>query len=222
MKHRTMLRVLTVILCLQTLLSGCIASYSLHSEQEFSAPPDLTAVCGYKWTHVEAFFRNENVISHEWAPPGNFGYGSLDPYVRGLPNSCPDSAEADAREAQLSAHYLEHVNKIAQISAASLSAFTLGLVPAPFTHYYAVCLQVITPDGVRRVGLTKGKLDSFENVWGSSDTRHHSGEQENRQTKEQLMRDLTLQAWHKIWLPTGSETKGVASCREALEAIAKR
>lgn len=213
------------LLCLLPLLSGCISSYSLHSEHDFSAAPDLTAVCGYQWTHVEALFRAENVYAYEWAPAGNFGYTTLDPYVRDLPGSCPNPAATSAPQAQLSAHFIEYSNKAARLAAGLPIAFvmgiTLGLAPFPLTNYYAACLQVITPDGARRIGTTKGSLDSFGNIYGTTDGPHRTGGQQETQKREQLMHELTLQAWHKLWLPMGVASEGAVSCPEVLNAIVK-
>jgi hypothetical protein len=36
-----------------------------------------------------------------------------------------------------------------------------------------------------------------------------------------LMRDLTLEAWYKMWLPTGVVAEGEPSCREQIDDIAK-
>ena len=226
MKRGTRLRILTLVPFLLPALSGCIASYSLQSENDSVAAPDLSAACSYKWTTKDSWFRAESVYSYKWGPPGAFGYRSLESYVQELPGNCPEAPPAGAIDATLSAHYLEYSNAFARGAAilplSYLSGLTLGFLPYALTDYYAVCVEAGATDGLRRAGLAKGRMDSVTNVWGASNTRQHRGRDEKIQKREELMRDLTMQAWHKAWMPSQQGATPIASCREALDAIVQQ
>jgi hypothetical protein len=100
------------------------------------------------------------------------------------------------------------------------SAYTLGFLPFPMTDHFAVCLELTSTDGLRRTALAQGQLDRFVNVWGSSNTRHHQGKDEQQRKVDEAMREVTVYAWRKAWLPGQRDSDRIASCREELDAIA--
>jgi hypothetical protein len=218
------LRALTLALSLPPLLGGCIASYSTRHEEPIRAAPDAAHVCRYNWSFAEPMFRAENVYSYDWAPAHTFGH-HVAAAVQALPAGCPDAAVAGRVDAQISAYYLRYANKVVRVAAALPMAYlmgaSLGFMPIPTTDHFAVCLEITAQDGLRRSAIAKGQLDMLTNVWGTSNHRYSRGEDEQAQQLDRAMRELTVHAWNKAWQPAQAADEQIASCRDALEAVAR-
>lgn len=217
-------RGLTAGLCLPLLLGGCIASYSIHHEDPVEAAPDAAVVCRYNWSVDESYFRSDNIFSYQWAPASGFGHHDFAAALGEFTGACPASDSADRPEARISAHALRHVNKTARSIMALPMLFawgySLGFAPIPLTDYFAVCLKITSPDGLRRSAIAQGQLDQFINVWGSSNHRQKRGRDEQRQKLDQAIREVAVQAWRKAWLPAQEGAQTIADCRHELDAIA--
>jgi hypothetical protein len=94
-------------------------------------------------------------------------------------------------------------------------------MPVPLTDHFAVCLDITSPDGLRRTATAQGQLDRFINMWGSSNHRYNQGKDEQKQKLDQVIRELAVQAWRKAWLPAPGEPGPAINCRDELDAIAK-
>ena len=212
---------LAASLCLPVLLGGCIASYSIRQDEPNQAAPDAALVCRYNWSVDEPYFRSEGLVSYHWGPPTEFGHHDFAAALRDLTGECPASNAADRPDARISAHALHHANKYtrgAAVLPASIAVgYTLGFIPLPATDYFAVCLEIKSKDGLRHAAIAQGRLDSFANKWGFSKYK-----QERIGNREQIVRDLTVQAWHKAWNPAQSESGTIGDCRDALDAIVGR
>jgi hypothetical protein len=207
------------------LLSGCIASYSIQHEDPVEAGPDAALVCRYNWSVDEPYFRSDNIFSYQWASASSFGHHDLAAVLSDFTSACPASDSADRPDARISAHALRHVNKYTRGAMALPTLFawgyTLGFMPIPMTDYFAVCLEITSLDGPRRVGLAQGQLDRFVNVWGSSNHRQYQGKDEQRQKLDQAIREVAVQAWRKAWVPPQDGSQVIIACRDELDAIAK-
>ena len=217
---------LIVAAVMPVVLGGCVATYSARYEDPIQAAPDAAMVCRYNWSVDEPYFRSENVYSYHWAPASRFGHHNLDSAVRALTSACPQAADDDERiDAQISTHYLRHVNTFIRGAMALPMAYamglTLGFIPIPLTDYFAVCLEIKSTDGLRHAAIAQGQLDSITNVWGASNHRYKQGKDERREKLDEVMRELTVHAWHKAWNPAQSEGGTTGDCREALDAIAR-
>lgn len=217
-------RGLTASACLSLLLSGCIASYTIRHEDPIEATPDAALVCRYNWWADVPYFRSENLISYRWAPASNFGHHDLAAALRDLTGVCPASDSDDRPNARVSAHALRHVNKYTRGAMALpmlfATGYTLGFLPIPLTDHFAVCLELTSPDGLRRSAIAQGRLDRFVNVWGSSNTTHHQGRDEQRRKVDEVMREVAVQAWRKAWARPQDGSQVILACREELDAIA--
>lgn len=207
-----------ITLCTVSLfVSGCISLNSVQSEQEFSAPPDLSRVCSYAWQTGEVLFRAENVTSFSWGSPGAFGYGATLAHVEQLATGCP--RPQPERTAKLSVYYLEHESKAygyaVGLPAAFLTGLTLGTMPVPWVRNYVACVQTTSADGLNRFAIAEGSITSLQNTWGGINMRHH------QERRAKLLQDLTSQAWHKLWL-LQAENLGAEDCSQKLEAIVGR
>lgn len=218
-------RGLTASSCLTLLLSGCVATYNTRHEEPIQAAPDAALVCRYNWSADEPLFRSENIYSYQWAPASNFGHHDLAAALRDLTSTCPDSTSAERPDAKISAHALRHASKFNRgamaIPMAYATGLTLGFMPIPLTDHFAVCLDLTSPDGLHRTAVAQGQLDRFINMWGSSNHRYNQGKDEERQKLDQVMRELTVHAWRKAWIPSRGEPGPIVSCRDELDAIAK-
>jgi len=218
-------RSLTASLGLPLLLSGCIASYSIRHEEPIQAAPDSALVCRYNWSADEPFFRSENIYSYQWAPASNFGHHDLAAALRDLTSACPNSISADRLDAKISAHALRRASKFNRgamaLPMAYATGLTLGFMPIPLTDHFSVCLDITSQDGLHRTAVAQGQLDRFINMWGSSNHRYNQGKDEQRQKLDQVMRELTVHAWRKAWLPAPGEPSPVINCRDELDWIAK-
>jgi hypothetical protein len=219
----TALRALALAVLLPPVLGGCIASYTTRHEEPAPPAPDAALVCRYNWTVAEPMFRSENVISYHWAPALHFGH-QVAGGVRTLAAGCPDTADGRI-DGQISAYYLRHVNKVSRgvgaLPMAYLMGISLGFMPIPTTDHFAVCLEITASDGLRRTAIANGQLDRLANVWGTSNHRYNQGKDEQRQKVDEVMRELTVHAWRKAWLPAPGEPSPVINCRDELDAIAK-
>ncbi len=218
-------RSLAASFCLPLLLSGCVAIYNTRHEEPIQAAPDAALVCRYNWSADEPLFRSENIYSYQWAPASSFGHHDLAAALQDLTNACPNSISADRLDAKISTYTLRHVNKFNRGAMALPMAFamgyTLGFIPIPMTDYFAVCLEITSPDGLHRTAVAQGQLDRFINVWGSSNHRYKQGKDEQRRKVDDVMRELTVHAWHKAWLPARDQPGPIVSCGDELDAIAK-
>jgi hypothetical protein len=218
------LRAMALAVLLPPVLGGCIASYSTRHEEPAQPAPDAALICRYNWSADEPLFRSQNIISYEWAPASNFGHHDLAAALQELTSACPDSTSADRPDARISAHTLRHVNRFSRgvmaLPMAFATGYTLGFFPFPMTDHFAVCLEMTSADGLRRAALAQGQLDRFVNMWGSSNTRHHQGKDEQRRKVDEVMRELTVHAWRKAWLPVQRDSDKIVNCREELDAIA--
>lgn len=211
-------------LSLLLIATGCVSSYTPHIEKAEAEISDPTGHCRYNFTrsNVSAWFRGDSVISYEWAPPEAFGYQNFDSLLLELPGPCPVEADEPRIDADIEAYYLEYSNKAARVAVVltnlALLPYTLGFLPTPTVDNYAVCLQITSPYGLDRKGLASGSLSSVTNLWGHGDTRFNKGETDRVRTKEELMRELSVQAWHKAWTPQES-LPPATTCREDLDAI---
>lgn len=210
--------------CLLLLLSGCIASYGIQHEDPIEETPDAALVCRYNWSADEPFFRSENIYSYQWAPASQFGHHDFAAALRDLTGACPAPDSADGPEARISAHALRHANKFNRgamaIPMAYATGFTLGFLPIPFTDYFAVCLEITSPDGLRRAAIAQGQLNRFANMWGSSNHRYRQGKDEQKQKLDLVIREVTVQAWRKAWVPAQDGSQVILACRDELDAIA--
>jgi hypothetical protein len=89
------------------------------------------------------------------------------------------------------------------------------------TDYFAVCLEITTSDGLRRTATANGQLDTLANVWGTSNHRQNNGKDNHTRQLDRVMRELTVHAWRKAWVPAPGEPGPVINCRDELDAIAK-
>jgi hypothetical protein len=203
--------------------SGCISLNSVKSEEAFSAPPDPSRVCAYSWNIGETLLRTENLISYGWASPASFGYGATLTHVDQLASSCP--VPWPERTATLSVYYLEHVSKAYNAFVFTPlffgSVYTLGIAPVPFYRDYVACVQTTSADGLSRIAIAEGSIYTLGNVWGTSNSPHHQGKTKMFELRTKLLRDLTSQAWHKLW-HLDVENLGAEGCRHRLEAIVGR
>ena len=218
-------RGLMASLFLPLVLGGCVATYSTRHEEPIQAAPDAALVCRYNWSADEPLFRSENIYSYQWAPASNFGHHDFATALRDLTSECSNSISADRLDAKISAHALRHANKFNRGAMAIPGAFatglTLGFMPFPLTDHFAVCLDITSPDGPRRTAIAQGQLDRLINIWGSGNHRYNQGKDEERKKVDEAMRELTVHAWRKAWLPALGEPSPVINCRDALDAIAK-
>jgi len=218
-------RSLTAGFCLPLLLGGCVAIYNTRHEEPIQAAPDAALVCRYNWSTDEPLFRSENIHSYQWAPASNFGHHDLAAALRDLTSACPNSNSADRPEATISAHALRYASKVSRgimaIPMAYATGLTLGFMPIPLTDHFAVCLDITSPDGLHHTTVAQGQLDRFINMWGSSNHKYNRGKDKERQKVDEVMRELTVHAWRKAWLPAPDEPRPVINCRDELDAIAK-
>lgn len=205
------------------LLGGCVADYKRFSEERFSAAPNLSEPCRYQWVAEKAWFRTVDHNGFGWTDAVNYGFPALQRNLKVVAANCPANDRAGAAQARVSAHYLEYANqgnrKAMMLPVVYVQILTFGYMPLEMTNYYAACVEATTPEGPRRAAIAQGKLDAVTNVWGASDSLLHPGYAIRRQNKEQLLHDLTQQAWHKLWTP-GQDLAG-AGCRDTLNALVK-
>lgn len=186
--------------------------------------PDLSAVCDYEWTRTESFWRGTGGLEKiPWQPPPGGVFRRIETFVGTLPQGCGDPGIAQRDEARLTAYYAEHLyfgqKLAAYLPRVALSLYTLGFMPLPDTRYFAACLQVVTARGSGRNGLVRGQVNYFANVWGMGDNRFHRGKQKEAEQIEQLLRDLTVQAWHKLWQLPDGDANLITRCPDALDAM---
>jgi hypothetical protein len=214
-----------IALCAVSLLvSGCISLHSVRSEEESSSAPDLSRVCAYAWRTGEVLFRSDSPNTN-WEAPNNFGYGTTLPHIEELATGCPrPHAE---RVANLSVYYLEHESKVYHyalgLPMAFLTGLTLGTFPVPVERYYFACVQATSSDGLNRFAIATGRSNSLQNLWGGvdGDTRRRLMRTEETERRAKLMKELTSQAWHKLWR-LQAENSGAENCRQKLDAIVGR
>jgi len=194
------------------------------SEDQFNLPPDLSSGCNFRWTTGRAYYRISNSNGFAWANADERGHAVLQPFMKDLLPNCPRNAGTPAMEAQLTTHYLEYTNQENRakmmLPVGILSLATVGYAPFELNNYYVACVETNTPSGPRRAALAHGTLESFVNVWGSAETVLHPGGTVRRYHRENLLRDLTRQAWHKLWSVDQSLPAG-RGCRETLDAMLK-
>ena len=221
--HRSHLSGIAALAAL-LLLGGCVASYKHFSEERFSAAPDLTEACRYQWTAEKAYFRSEDQNGFGWADAGNRGFPGLQRDLKELAAKCPGTDRKAGAQARVSAHYLEYAEqsnrKAMLLPVVYFQLLSFGYAPMDMTNFYAVCVEAATPEGPRRAALAQGKLDAIANVWGASQSLLHPGGTMRQQNKERLLRDLTQQAWHKLWAPQQGLPVGIG-CRGLLDALDK-
>lgn len=206
------------------LLGGCVADYKRYSEEQFSFPPDLSAGCNFHWTAEKAYYRIADGYGFAWASVGERGHPALQPFMKELLPKCSNAAGVQTAAAHLSTHYLEYVNKdnrtkmMLPIGVFSLA--TAGYLPMEMRNFYVACVETTTPNGPRRAAVAHGVLEAVTNVWGASESLLHPGGTMRRYNREQLLRDLTRQAWHKLWTP-GQGLAAGTGCRNTLDALLK-
>jgi len=220
--HRLHLRRIAPLAGLIILLGGCVADYKRFSEERYSAAPDLSGTCQFQWAAGNAYYRVRDANGFGWGEADKRGHPDLKPYLKDLAPKCPNAA--DAPRAFLSTHYVEYSNRANRsqmmLPVGFFQLLTLGYVPLELSSFYAACVETTTVAGPRRAAMAHGQLDAVTNVWGASESLLHPGGTMRRQNSEQLLRDLTQQAWHKLWTP-GQGLAAGAGCRDSLEALLK-
>ena len=205
---------------LLVLLGGCVADYKRFSEERFSAAPDLSGACRFQWASGNAYYRLRDANGYGWGDADKRGHPGLRPYLQEMTPKCPNAAGAP--RALLSTHYVEYSNRdnrsAMMLPAGVFQLATLGYVPLELTTYYAACVETTTPAGPRRAAMAHGQLDAVTNVWGASESLLHKGGSMRQQYREQLLHDLTRQAWHKLWTHGQGLAPG-AGCRESIDAF---
>ncbi|MSQ51339.1 MAG: hypothetical protein EXR28_05570 [Betaproteobacteria bacterium] len=215
---------IALLSCLLTLLGGCVADYKRYSEERFSAAPDLSEPCGYRWVAERVQYRLEDGNGYGWGDAAMRGQTNLLPNLRRLSAKCAVNAPLSAPEARVSAYTLEFVNrdnrKAMIFPAGFFHLTTLGYLPLEMSNYFAVCMQARLPDGSMRVAVARGTLEAVTNVWGAMESPMHAGDTLRQKNRGQLLLDLTQQAWHKLWVQ-GQKPSQEANCRATLDGLVK-
>jgi hypothetical protein len=215
------------LLGVSLLMLGCVSSYTPHTDDQPVASGDSTEHCRYSFAtdNLSTWFRASSVYAYEWGHPEDFGYDNVQP-LPGLIAACPDPGDAPKTEARVETYYLEYSNAAVRITNVlfnlAMFPYTFGFLPTPSTDHYAVCLQVTADDGMVRKGLVNGKLKSFTNIWGSGNTRANQGETDRKNAKEQLMRDLSIQAWQQAWAAPQEDVPPATLCLQDMDTIRAR
>ena len=216
---------IAVLACLLTMLGGCVADYKRYSEERFSAAPDLSEPCGYRWVAERSQYRAEDGKGHGWGDAGMRGQAYLLPYLAKLSAKCVVNAPSNVPQAHVSAYTLEFVNrgnrKAMIVPAGFFQLTTLGYLPLEMNNYFAVCVEARLPDGSMRVAMARGTLEAVTNVWGAMESPLHAGDTMRRKNREQLLRDLGQQAWHKLWV-RGQMPSRETTCRATLDGLVKQ
>ena len=228
MKRKIILARVSVCIACLILLNGCVAIYSHNLEEELSSTTEPTTTCQYHWAQPKLFLQTEKIKNwgYTHGSPLASGYTSLDSYVHSLLENCNDDSVNETLESKLSAYYLILGNRVwitndpvTSFPVAILSASTLHLLPTPSKKHYAVCLEMTTSGGDKKIAIAKGSINVFGNAWGKGaigDTDQKFIGNEN-----ELMRDITLQAWQKLWMSNDDEINKTPSCENRIKAIAK-
>lgn len=211
---------LAVIAFAAPLLGACVADYKLYAEDQFNAPSDLSESCRYQWVAEKSFYRLDDTRHHGWGDARLQGQASLQPYLKQLTAKCAGRPPSTGAQAQVSAHALEYVNwgkrNAMAIPAGLLNLITIGYAPLEMSNHFAVCVEANFPDGPRRAAMAQGTLDAVTNVWGAMESPIHPGGSLRRASREQLLQQLTQQAWHKLWIRGQTLAEG-STCRATLD-----
>lgn len=205
-------------------LGGCVAHYKPFSEERFSAAPELSHACRFQWTAEKAWFRADDHNGYGWSDAGTLGLPTLLRNLQNLAADCPGTGPASGAQARVSAHTLEFADQVNRkamlVPVVFFQLISFGYAPMEMTNFYAVCVEAAVPDEPRRAAIAQGKLDAVANVWGASQSLLNPGDTLRQRNKEQLLRDLTRQAWHKLWTP-GQGLAAGAGCRDSLDVFVK-
>jgi len=247
---RTMQKILfsaTALLAV-SMLSGCIAHFRHASEERFSTAPDMREPCRQSWSVDRAYFRVEDHNGFAWTDAANRGFPGLRPILTTIVNDCPAAATRTAAPAQatatsaqttptapkrfndpavarVTAHFLEYSDKRNRtgmmIPVVAFQILSVGYAPTDLTTLFAVCVEATLPDNTRRSAVAQGNLQTIANLWGGSESVLFAGGSLRQQNKEQLMSDLSRQAWHKIWAQ-GEALPGNVRCQSMLDGMARK
>ncbi|MFM9969802.1 MAG: hypothetical protein ACKVQK_15530 [Burkholderiales bacterium] len=203
-----------------TLLNGCIGLYDRQSEAQFNTDIDLAGVCSFVWSADRANYRIANYNGLAWVNASQRGYPELESCSKTLLPRCPEGLIKTIAPAQLTTHYLESatpelgVAKALPIGAINLRDYDAK--PTQRRSLYWACVETTTPIGPRRAALAQGSLQ----VSGTGDGPIVTSPSLRQYEKERLLRELTQQAWVKLWTPQQGLPPG-QGCREALDAKVK-
>lgn len=200
------------------LLSACaVSSYELQSETQYSEAPDMSEACSYEWHDGAPLYR----YHAGWTQPGSGGalaYSEWSKFMEDLRAKCAGIVRPNAAEARIDAYFLQTYD-LPQGAAARtaiaapmmiLNAASFGSVPFTVAASYAVCVEA-SSDGLLASALARGRLESTRNAWGRS-------REEQRKRVQNLTYDLTVQAWHKLWIAGQTLPRGTR-CQAALDAL---
>jgi len=102
-----------------------------------------------------------------------------------------------------------------------VSHASLGAIPFPVSRNYVACVEAVSPEGLNRFALAEGSITAVSNIWSSWGhdqlPADHIGTRWDEQGAK-LFKDLTDQAWHKLWL-LEAENLGFEGCRYRLESM---